>query len=643
MSGIAGLFDLQGLRPLPEGVLTRMAGALQHRGPDGLHLHEEPGCGLACQELQIGPGTRSPAVREGHARPVVVFDGTLYEPPSLAPAHEGRAVDAPDDAEMVAALWERHGEEMFSRLRGQFAFALWDRRRRRLILARDRFGVSPLHWTIRDGWLWFASEIKALLASKLIPRRLDPRGLCQVFTFFGLPGPVTCFAGISALLPGHYLEVQREPGGAAQTADRTYWQMDFPDQGEEREAKGEQLVAEYEAVLLRSMRRRRGANARVAAFSSGGLDSSLLIAMAQADREDSPPLFTFRIRDRDESAGAAILSQHVGAAPQVLDLTGRDLVEAYPALVGAAECPVVDVSAAALFRLTEVAHGAGGNAVIRGEGADEWQAGYPWFRIHRQVRWAAAAPGLRLDRLGYLLYAKWGFSRRLRAATLRAAEAAVGGHNAWLDAYHLMSTTRLRLFSGSLQQSLQDYSPYDDLHLPLERVRRWHPLNRSIYLGARIHLPGLHLQARGDRSSMHYSLQPRYPFLDEDVFDFLAPLHPRWKLRGATDKPLQRMLADRWLPRDLTAGRKRLLHAPLEAFHAASPTAFAEQLLSADSLSQAGYFDPHAVAHWRARRPAMPHGFRRLFVEMGLVGVFSTQLFHHLYLEGNLCDLPTTA
>jgi asparagine synthase (glutamine-hydrolysing) len=185
--------------------------------------------------------------------------------------------------------------------------------------------------------------------------------------------------------------------------------------------------------------------------------------------------------------------------------------------------------------------------------------------------------------------------------------------------------------------------PLDDLALDYDGLRRWHPLNRSIYLGTRIHLAGLHLAARGDRAAGLSGIEPRYPFLDREVFDFLAPLAPQWKLHGLTDKYLERQLAKRWLPNQLVSGRKSLLHAPLDAFHRAKWPEWAEQLLSHDALEKTAYFDPRAVRHWRAAVHQMRGGFRRLFIEMGLVGVLSTQLWHQQYFDPSLADLQPIA
>jgi asparagine synthase (glutamine-hydrolysing) len=215
----------------------------------------------------------------------------------------------------------------------------------------------------------------------------------------------------------------------------------------------------------------------------------------------------------------------------------------------------------------------------------------------------------------------------------------VTGKNAWLLAYMLMAAAKFHFFRKDTLATLGDHLPFDDLALNGARMRRWHPLNRSIYLGIRVHLAGLHLAARGDRAAGRSGVQTRYPFLDLDVFEFLAPLAPRWKLRGLTDKYLQRQLAKRWVPERVLAGNKRLLHAPLNALHAAQPTEWMDQLLSRESLNKTGFFDPTAVQHWRDATRTMRHGFRRLFLEMGLVGVLSTQLWHHQFFDSSLADL----
>lgn len=646
MSGIAGILDLSGTRPVPDGLLERMSLAMSHRGPDGEALWRQPGIGLAWRQLRTAaPQTESRLDARPAGFPIAIFDGELYDGPGLDAPTPGGGNSAEDAtyAGRVVGLWQRHGGQAFAMLRGQFALAIWDASQRQLILARDRMGICPLHWTRCGEWLLFASEIKALLASGMVPAKADLRGIAQVFTFFGLPGPITCFDGVSSIVPGHYLEARPAASATAAIRDHVYWEIDFPDLGQEQDAASEnQLVDQYEQLLAQAVQRRLRADVPVVAYSSGGLDSSMIVSLARRILGEPVDTFTFRIEHPTlrESSGAEILGRHLGRAPRMVNCRPADVIGTFPSLVRAAEAPVIDASAAALFRLAEAVHSEDYKVVLTGEGADEWQAGYPWFRIDKKLSYLDLIPGLALNRRGFWAYVRLLHSRQFRWSTLRRSEDAAAGHNAWLTVYNLMSVSKLRYFSPAMREALGDYLPYDDLQLNLDRMRRWHPLHRSLYMGARVHLMGLHLHARGDRSAMHASVEPRYPFLDEDLVAFLNGLHPRWKMRGLQDKYLQRRLADRLLPAELFQGRKRLLHAPLDAFHDVPPPPLVEQLLSDDSLRKAGYFDPQAVGKWRRRMHSMPKGYRRLFVEMGLVGVIATQLWHHAYIDSSLADLP---
>jgi len=194
-----------------------------------------------------------------------------------------------------------------------------------------------------------------------------------------------------------------------------------------------------------------------------------------------------------------------------------------------------------------------------------------------------------------------------------------------------------------LERSLNEV-PYEHLGLNLDRARRWHPLNRSIYMGGRVMLSGLLLNAKGDRVAMNSSVETRYPFLDEEVFTFLARLHPSWKMRRLCEKYILRRLAERWLPRSIAWRPKAMFRAPFDSFSLDHPPPFVDQLLSEISLRRTGYFDPQAVNHWRHAYGQMrPGSHQRTSIEMGLVGVVSTQLWHHTFIDSSLADLPSFA
>ncbi|HZU39245.1 MAG TPA: asparagine synthase C-terminal domain-containing protein, partial [Gemmataceae bacterium] len=283
----------------------------------------------------------------------------------------------------------------------------------------------------------------------------------------------------------------------------------------------------------------------------------------------------------------------------------------------------------------------GYKVALTGEGADEWLAGYPWYKIHRLLRCLDVVPGVPLSRLARRTFLKLTGAPRFPWSATHRIRAAAGGDNAWLEVYGLMSLSRPRFYSADTRAALAGYTAYDDLELDREAMRRWHPLNRSLYLGARVHLAGLLLHAKGDRVAMHSSVETRYPFLDEDVFNFLATVPPRWKLRGLRDKYLLRLLAERWLPRSIAWRRKAMFRAPFDSFHGDNVPPFVEQLLSPESLRHTGYFDAEAVQTWRGvLRRLSRRSPRRTSLEMGLAGVIATQLWHHTFIEATLADLP---
>jgi asparagine synthase (glutamine-hydrolysing) len=649
------MFDLSGTRALPKRALEAMAAALVHRGPDEDGFLVRPGLGLASRRLSIVglKDGRQPISNEDGSISVV-FNGELFDFPEKRAALErrGHILSTHCDTELLPHLWEEDGECFFEHLRGQFAFALWDARSRRLVLARDRFGICPLYWTRQqsDGgeWLLFASEIRALLASGMVPARPDIRGINHVFTFFALPGPVTCFEGIQALLPGHYLSMERGLRTSGDPVrDTTYWKMDFPDRGHEAAGRSaNQLVNEFESLMLGAVEKRLRADVPVVAYLSGGVDSSLVVALANHLRKQPIPTFTIRIDDPglDEASEAALVARHVGSPSHVVACGRQDVLDRYPELISAAEAPVIDTACAALLMLAREVNVQGYKVALTGEGADEWLAGYPWYKVHRLLSLLDVIPGLKLSQLSRRAYLRftgapqfpWFFARRVQAAT--------GGHNAWCDVYGLMSMSKLRFYSRQMLETVFDHLPYNDLGLDLAGMERWHPLNRSIYIGGRIMLPGLLLASKGDRVAMHSSVETRYPFLDEDVFAFCSQLPPRWKLRRLREKYALRRLAERWLPSRIAWRRKAMFRAPFDGFHAGYSSRLIDQLLSEESLRNTGYFEPSAVRQWRTAFPSMRKGSnQRMSIEMGLVGVVATQLWHHTFIDSKIAESYATS
>ncbi|MEO8350788.1 MAG: asparagine synthase (glutamine-hydrolyzing) [Chthoniobacteraceae bacterium] len=649
MCGIAGIFDLNGQRPAPEGAIQRMARAIIHRGPDEEGFLERPGVALASRRLSIvGLADGQQPMTNEDASIFTVFNGELFDYVERREElkSRGHTLRTHCDTEIIPHLWEDHQEGMWEKLRGQFAVALWEQNSRRLHLGRDRFGIAPLFWSRQGDWLLFASEIKSLLASGMVPARPDRRGLDHVFTFSAVPGPTTCFEGVQLLRAGHFLRIT--PGSANSSAtieERAFWEMDFPDAGdEERGENPKRLIDEFEQLLLHAVEERLRADVPVGAYLSGGVDSSMILALACKLKGPQINTYTVQVKEPefDELTAASLTARHVGTNPPIVQEYGdREALESYPHLIEAAEAPVIDTACGALLKLAERVHGNGQKVVLTGEGADEWLVGYPWYKAAKLLGYLDVVPGLKLSD-----WARRGFLRLNKVPHFppewrRRVEDSVGGSNAWIDSYGLLAISKLRFYSEQMREVMTQNHPWGELGFPVERAKRWDPLNRGIWIAARVLLAGHLLQAKGDRVAMHSSVEVRYPFLDEEVFDFTARLHPRWKLRGMRDKYLLRQLAERWVPKSIARRHKVIFRAPLDSFHMNPEPPFVGQLLSEDSLRRTGYFDASEVHRWRKKfREMRPGSLPRLSVEMGLTAVVATQLWHHHFMGGGLADLP---
>ena len=640
MCGIAGALDLTGRRTFEPARMHAMLRAMAHRGPDDSRVHGEAGLTLGACRLAIVDlaGGRQPIANEDGSV-WVVFNGELFEYPELFAALEARGhrLVTRCDTEIWVHLWEDHGPAMLDRARGQFAVALWDARQRTLMLARDRIGICPLHYTEVDGWLLWASEIKALLASGLVPVRPDPRGIDHFVSFICAGTVRTFFEGVHSLAPGERL-IARD----GRISRQHYWDLDFPDAGLERRGCPDALADELEALLRQSVRRRLRGDVPVVSYVSGGVDSSTVLALAQQEAGRPVRAFTIGLSNAgpDESQKARALAAHLGVPIDVLMMSRSDIAHAYPALISAAEGPVLDTSSACLVQLAARVHEEGYKVALTGEGSDELLAGYYWFKLQKiqsLAGWPVTRWAFRRGWGGLSMAAPDGAPRRTPFAAMAGVRTAQQG------IYEQFGTARDRLYSRAMWDALDGHSPFEDLTLPTARMARWHPINQASYVDAKVFLPGVLLVAKGDRSAMRSSVETRPPFLDEDVVEFCSRLHPDLKLRGFREKWLLRQVASRVLPREVAQRRKLGFHAHLApTFLEPQRPHWVDQLLSVASLEKAGLFDPRAVARERAavdqwwRWPSLA----RVRAGGGMTAVVATQLWYHLFCGGGLADLP---
>ena len=602
MCGLAGVLDLKGRRWPDQAMLQRMADTLRHRGPDDDGFLVAAGIGLAHRRLSIvglGDG-RQPIFNEDRSV-AVICNGELFDfvERRAELKAKGHVFRTHSDSEIMVHLYEEHGEGLFQHLKGQFAFVLVDFEHRTVLLARDRVGICPLFWSQQGDQVYFGSEIKALFASGAVAPGADPRGLDHLFTFFALGTRRTMFEGVQAVAPGHYLKIAwRGDDRAATPVEIKYWDFDFPDWGEEDDPEPASAIAEFEQTFARAVELRLRADVPVVGYLSGGVNSAYVLATAARVAGRALPSFTIRIPDPslDEGEQAAEAARAIGGRPNMIE-AGPDLItDTYASLISAAESPVLDTSCAALLALSGEVRAQGYKVVLTGEGADEGFAGYPWFKIRELARVLDVGDRFRPSTAMSRIARKWA-APNLAFGELAHIDALIGGPHAQSLVYNLVARSRSHYYSARLKEELGTYVAYEDLVLDLERMARWHPLNRSLYLGYKVHLAGLLLSQKGDRVAMANSVETRYPFLDEEVIAFAARMHPRWKLRRRIqDKYLLRQAAARVLPKTVAQRPKGMFRAPMAETFLAKPPAFVRDLVNPESLARTGYFDADAVA-----------------------------------------------
>ena len=639
MCGIAGIVDLTAEREIPTAELEAMARALVHRGPDEEGYLRRPGLGLASRRLSIvGLEDGQQPIFNEDGTVAVVYNGELFDYPEQRERlqKKGHRFKTHTDTEILVHLWEEHGLQMFEHLRGQFAFALVDFNQKQLILARDRLGICPLYWSRQGDWLTFASEVKALLAGGRVQPELDPRAVDHVFSFWAMGTRRTMFKGVSSLLPGHFMKIDLDSG---EFSEHSYWELDFPDQGQERRGDTQALVDEFGEILDEAVRIRLRADVPVVSYLSGGVDSTTVATLASRHLGRAVPTFTIRIKHPklDETDRAMMAARLIGSQPTELACGEQEIANGYRDLVIASECPVIDTSSAAIYQLAGVVRSSNYKVALTGEGADEALAGYPWFKVNRLLSI--------LDRVG--LADRWRkrvFGRFARHPWERYAQRyrQMGGYHATSDLYAACSLAGDLIYTPEFEERMGGHVATDDLVLNLDRMRRWHPLNRSLYLGYRVMLCGLLMTHKGDRPAMANSVETRFPFLDRKLVDFCAQLAPEYKLRGfRRDKDLLRRFAGKLLPREIAHRPKSIFRARYSGSFLEPEPPFVRQLLSPESLKKTGYFKPERIAFVRnflQRYPKRlpPHMGR----EVAFVGAVATQLWHHLFLGGDLCELP---
>lgn len=593
MCGLAGILDTRGQRPIDEALLARMNALQHHRGPDEGGVHVEPGLGLAHRRLSIidlASGQQPMQTADGDV--VLVYNGEIYNFPDLMRTLEaaGHRFRTHCDTEVILHAWREWGEGCVERFRGMFAFALWDRPRQTLFLARDRLGVKPLHYAFTpDGRLLFASELKSLLADPAIARDLDPFAIEDYFAFGYVPDPRTIFAGVHKLAPGHTLTLRR---GQAPGAPRRYWDVEFRT-GEpvpEEAPAAEELTARLrEAVRIRMV-----AEVPLGAFLSGGVDSSAVVAMMAGLSQDPVNTCSISFGDPafDEAAYAAAVADRYGTRHHVecVDPDDFDLIDRLATLY---DEPFADSSALPTYRVCELARRRV-TVALSGDGGDEGFAGYRRYRghLHEERMRAIMPPAIRQPLFGTLgrLYPKLDRAPRVLRAKATFEALARDTLEGYLHGVSIAGARqRASLFSGDLRSTLGGYGAVEVFRSHLARAPA-DPLSLVQYLDFKTYLPG-DILTKVDRASMAHSLEVRVPLLDHEFVGWTAGLPPSLKLRGGEGKYLLKRALEPYLPESILYRRKMGFAVPVSGWFRGPLRDRLRESLLAGRLGGTGLFD----------------------------------------------------
>jgi len=565
--------------------LAAMSAALEHRGPDSAGEHLDGPVALASRRLSIidiAGGDQPIANEDGSC--VVVQNGEIYNYPELRRelARDGHVVRTHSDTEAIVHLYEQHGLGFAERLRGMFAIAIWDARERRLVLARDRYGIKPLYYRHAGGELMFASELRAL------PRgEIDLDALEAFLAFNSIPGPYSIFRDVRKLPPGHLL-VWTEDG--AVRVER--FAHPLPVQVEELRTDDEaELVEELRARMRDSVRAHLLADVPVGVLLSGGVDSALLAALAAQETSEAVHTFTIGFAERsfDERADARRVAERYATNHHEL-LLHPDPTLLLPALADAFDEPFADSSALPTYLVSQLA-AEHVKVALSGEGGDELFGGYYTY-----------AADLLAERFGAVARFASPLVERLPSSSgrvsfdYRAKRFVRAAHLPPLERHHGYK----EIFSADLRAELTVTRPrsgFDPVDVYRERYRetegadwlaRLQDVDFAIYLVD-------DLLVKTDRSSMAHSLEARVPYLDETVTNFAFALPTKHKVRGLSKKILLRKAAEPLLPREVVHGRKRGFSIPAAAWLRDELEPFARETLSAETLARQGFFRPAAV------------------------------------------------
>jgi asparagine synthase (glutamine-hydrolysing) len=634
MCGICGKLNLDRNAAGVEPTLIRaMMDTIRHRGPDDDGLYVAPGVGLGHLRLSIidlGSGHQPLSNEDGTIW--IVFNGEIYNYLELRAflVSRGHIFKTQTDTEVIVHLYEELGPRCLEKLRGMFAFALWDEKKKTLLLARDRVGIKPLYYALTDKAIVFASEIKAILADPAIHRELAPEIIDRFLSFLYVPGEETLLKGICKLAPGHYLLLK---DGKAEI--RQYWDLQFFKPSERPSLKGAEN--ELSNLLAEAVELHMIADVPVGVLLSGGVDSTAVLSCAAERTDKEISSYTVGFSDPgvdDERPYARLAAETCGSRHHEMTITASDFAEFLPRYVWHMEEPVCEPPAIALYYVSKLARNYV-KVLLSGEGGDEAFAGY---NNYRSILW--------LERLKHVWpaangAASWGLSQlNSWVQSARVAKYAPLVNATFPDYYYSRTSTPYRysgngigeLYSADFVKSIDKEYTVEPIRKLFSRVKGQGVLDQMLYIDTKTWLPD-DLLIKADKMTMANSLELRVPLLDHRLLEFAASLPPDYKLKGFTLKYIWKKALSKRVPGRILKRRKAGFPVPYESWLRNNFRDPIRAILTDRRTIERGYFQKAAV------EKLIDANNDRGVYSKEVFSLVALELWHRMFLDGEQVTL----
>lgn len=638
MCGIAGIYNYPtSSQDSPRASVAKMLSTIRHRGPDetGMYLGKNFGLGsVRLSIIDLASGQQPLSDESGNYW--IVYNGEIFNYTELRNdiIKKGIKLKTHSDTEVLVQMYALYGEDCLKYLNGQFAFCIWDKKKQSLFLARDRVGIRPLFYWAKDGAFAFCSEIKGLFTLKEIERKIRPESLAQIFTFWTTLTPGTPFENIFELPPGHRMTVS----GSEIKIDK-YWGLKFRHDDTPHHNNLNRSVEEFTELLTDATRIRLRADVPVAAYLSGGLDSSVTTSLIHKIQPGNLNTFSIGFKDKefDETAYQMEAARYFNTNHTAFECTASEIAEQFKNTIWHSEFPLLRTSPTPMYLLSKKVRENNIKVVITGEGADEILGGYNIFKEAKIRRFWANQPdsACRPKLLGKL----YPYIPVIKDSNPMALKMFFGYKLTDTDNplySHLLrwhNTSRLRTyFSEGIMQAINAYDPTGLVSPGLpDDFMNWSGLAKSQYLETNIFMSGYLLSSQGDRMGMANSVEGRYPFLDYRVIEFCAGLPDNFKLNCLNEKYLLKKMSAGKIPDSISKRSKQAYRAPIvSSFFNAGAPAYIEEILSEDNLKSFGLFNPEKVKMLVGKIKSGQHISE--VDQMAVAGIISTQLLYKMFV-----------